>query len=617
MAAPAFLQQPPVHRVCFQRRTASGRGGGAPRLLRSVSCRRSSFAFFAKPLAGSTALVRAGFKSARKPSLVKVHASATESTAVPVNPAADGTPALKKTKLVPIFQRIFSDSMTPTLAYRCLVSQDDREAPSFMLESVVEGKQAGRYSFIGSQPVIEVVAKQNTVQLLNHEEGTTKELQVADPLALIESMSNEWDIAEEPGLPEAFCGGWVGYTGYDTVRYVEKEKLPFSHAPPDDRNLPDMHMGIYHDVVIIDQAQKLVFVVHWVKVEEGQSVDEAKQMGMRKLERVVATLQAPPFDRLRPARVDLDTTKRGVHETQSNMGKHGFLEAVEKAKEHIFAGDAFQIVLSHRFTRKTFADPFEIYRALRVVNPSPYMIYLQARGCIMVASSPEILCRVSDGRVVNRPLAGTRKRGSTPAEDAALEENLLSDTKECAEHVMLVDLGRNDVGRVASAGSVKVEKLMEVERYSHVMHISSTVTGQLEEPLTSWDALRSALPAGTVSGAPKVRAMEIIDNLEVARRGPYGGGIGFISFQRNMDMALALRTMVIPTQEQNYLYSSNRGNSHSSRRRQWTVHLQAGAGVVADSCPEAEYEETVNKAAALGRAIDLAEQAFVLPEEES
>lgn len=290
------------------------------------------------------------------------------------------------------------------------------------------------------------------------------------------------------------------------------------------------------------------------------------------------------------------------------MTKEDYISAIQKAKEHILAGDIFQIVLSQRFERRTFADPFEVYRALRVVNPSPYMIYLQARGCILVASSPEILTRIKKGKIINRPLAGTRRRGENHMEDLNMEEALLQDEKECAEHVMLVDLGRNDVGKVAKAGSVKVEKFMEVERYSHVMHISSTVTGELLDGLTSWDVLRAALPVGTVSGAPKVRAMELIDELERTRRGPYSGGIGGISFTGDMDIALALRTMVFPTNARNdtmYCYKDR------NIRREWIVHLQAGAGIVADSNPEDEHMECMNKAAGLGRAIDLAESTFL------
>ena len=297
----------------------------------------------------------------------------------------------------------------------------------------------------------------------------------------------------------------------------------------------------------------------------------------------------------------------------SRSSQRDFLDAVLKTKEHIKAGDVFQLVLSQRFERRTFASPFEIYRALRVVNPSPYMVYMQSRGCIIVSSSPEILARVDNDRMVtNRPLAGTRRRGKNQQEDSELEAELLADEKERAEHVMLVDLGRNDVGKVSVSGTVDVKTLMEVERYSHVMHISSTVMGKLLPELDAWDALRAALPAGTVSGAPKVRAMQIIDDLEVNRRGPYGGGVGHVSFTGTMDMALGLRTMVIPTRSDDVMYQYNdKGN-----RREWVVHIQAGAGVVADSVPEKEYEETVNKAAALGRAVDLAEKAFVAPSRE-
>ncbi|KAM5551491.1 hypothetical protein ABKV19_026372 [Rosa sericea] len=290
------------------------------------------------------------------------------------------------------------------------------------------------------------------------------------------------------------------------------------------------------------------------------------------------------------------------------MTSEEYKEAVLKSKEHILAGDIFQIVLSQRFERRTFADPFEIYRSLRIVNPSPYMTYLQGRGCIVVASSPEILTRVKNRTITNRPLAGTVRRGKTPKEDLMLENQLLNDEKQCAEHIMLVDLGRNDVGKVSKPGSVKVEKLMNIERYSHVMHISSTVTGELLDHLSSWDVLRTALPVGTVSGAPKVKAMELIDELEVTRRGPYSGGFGGISFSGNMDIALALRTIVFPT---SFRYDTMYSYKDTNKRREWVAHLQAGAGIVADSVPAEEQRECENKAAGLARAIDLAESSFV------
>ena len=514
--------------------------------------------------------------------------------------------------MVPVYERIFADHLTPVLAYRCLVSEDDREAPSFLLESVVNGDQTGRYSFVGAQPAVEIIAKEFQVTILDHVRGTIQQETREDPMDIPVELSKEWSPAHVEGLPNAFTGGWVGYTSYDTVRYVYKGKLPFQDAPEDDRKLPDIHLALYKNTVVFDQATKLAYAISWVRTDEFDSLEDAYYSGRRELTRLVNKLTPKSNPDLRPGRVSLSLSGRSTQENKSNFTKEGFLEAIKKTKEYILSGDIFQLVLSQRFERRTFADPFEIYRALRVVNPSPYMIYMQTRGSMLVASSPEILCRVRtrhDGSqvVVNRPLAGTRKRGATREEDIALEEDLLADEKERAEHVMLVDLGRNDVGKVAKNGSVNVKTLMEVERYSHVMHISSTVTGTLRDGLDRWDALRAALPAGTVSGAPKVRAMQIIDELEPHRRGPYGGGVGFASFGGDMDIALALRTMVIPTNriDTRYRYKE------SEARKEWVVHIQAGAGIVADSDPDSEYEETVNKAAALARAIDLAEQALL------
>jgi anthranilate synthase component 1 len=274
---------------------------------------------------------------------------------------------------------------------------------------------------------------------------------------------------------------------------------------------------------------------------------------------------------------------------------------VVKIKEYIASGDVFQAVPSQRFEVTTHADPFDVYRALRVINPSPYMFYMQVEGGVLIGSSPEILCRVHEGVVTNRPLAGTRRRGGDPVEDQALEAELLADPKERAEHIMLVDLARNDVGRVAQAGTIDLPETMVVERYSHVMHISSTVTGRLAPGRTCWDALRHTLPVGTVSGAPKIRAMQIIDQVEPVRRGPYGGAVGYVDFAGNMDMAIALRTMVVMPE---------RGGSNDTEHPRWVVHIQAGSGIVAESDPDAEHQETVNKAAALASAVDLAERAF-------
>ncbi|KAG4138005.1 hypothetical protein ERO13_D07G107500v2 [Gossypium hirsutum] len=519
--------------------------------------------------------------------------------------------ASKNGNLVPLYRCIFSDHLTPVIAYRCLVKEDDRDAPSFLFESVEPGLLAssvGRYSVVGAQPSIEIVAKENMVTIMNHEEGSKIEEIVDDPMTVPRRIMERWEPQRIDELPEVFCGGWVGYFSYDTVRYVEKKKLPFSSAPLDDRNLPDAHLGLYDDVIVFDHVEKKAFLIHWVRLDQYSSVDEAYNDGMKRLETLVSRVHDIDPPKLPAGSIKLYTRLFGPKLEISSMTSDAYTEAVLRAKEHILAGDIFQIVLSQRFERRTFADPFEIYRALRIVNPSPYMTYLQARGCILVASSPEILTRVKKGKITNRPLAGTIRRGKTPKEDLMLEKELLADEKQCAEHIMLVDLGRNDVGKVSKPGSVKVEKLMKIEQYSHVMHISSTVTGELLDDLTSWDALRAALPVGTVSGAPKVKAMELIDQLEVTRRGPYSGGFGGISFSGDMDIALALRTIVFPTSTR---YDTMYSYKDANKRREWVAHLQAGAGIVADSVPADEQRECENKAAALARAIDLAESSFV------
>ncbi|KAF5738461.1 hypothetical protein HS088_TW13G01360 [Tripterygium wilfordii] len=521
------------------------------------------------------------------------------------------TEAAEKGNVIPLHSCIFSDQLTPVTAYRCLVDEDDRNAPSFLFESVEPGfrvSNVGRYSVLGAHPAMEIVAKENRVTIIDNEEGRLTETLADDPMVIPKQISEKWKPQLIHELPEAFCGGWVGYFSYDTVRYVEKKKLPFSGAPKDDRNLADIHLGLYDDVIVFDHVEKTVYVIHWVRVDQYSSVEEAYTEGVKRLEKLLATVQNINPPRLSAGSVNLQTGQFGPLLKESNMTSDEFKNIVVQAKEHILAGDIFQIVLSQRFERRTFADPFEIYRALRVVNPSPYMSYLQARGCILVASSPEILTRVKKNKIVNRPLAGTTRRGKTPSEDEMLKVKLLKDGKQCAEHTMLVDLGRNDVGKVSKYGSVKVEKLMNVEPYSHVMHISSTVTGELHDDLTCWDALRAALPVGTVSGAPKVKAMELIDQFEVARRGPYSGGFGGISFTGDMDIALALRTIVFPT---GVRYDTIFSYKDAYKRQEWIAYLQAGAGIVADSDPDDEHRECQNKAAGLARAIDLAESTFV------
>jgi len=383
------------------------------------------------------------------------------------------------------------------------------------------------------------------------------------------------DDAMDAVLPSCMTSGWVGFASYDTMRYAEPTKLAFERAPEDDRGLPDLHFAFYDGVVVFDHAENMVLVVCLAMVPadaDETAARSAYEDATEKIRHTIEMLQthsrhlpAGMFDDMPPEDGD-----DGGGRVRSNITRDQHREMVDRAKEYIREGDIFQVVLGQRFEMREQADPFDVYRALRAINPSPYMTYLQAEGTILIASSPEILCRVrrepgtGNLLVTNRPLAGTRKRGMSEAEDLALERELLADHKERAEHVMLVDLGRNDVGRVAMPASVELPALMTIERYSHVMHISSTVTGTLREGLTAWDALRAALPVGTISGAPKVRAMQIIDELEPIRRGPYGGGLGYVSLDGQMDIALALRTIVVPTSER--------------EGETWTYHMQASGG---------------------------------------
>jgi len=528
-----------------------------------------------------------------------------------------------KGNLVPVFRRVLSDQLTPVLAYRRLVRPDGRMAPSFLLESVEGGDRVGRYSFLGARPDAQVIARGNQIEYIDaRNPKNNRRYTSADPLREMAKLTDRWKLVrltsdKPPGggatsggdLPD-FTGGWVGFAGYDTVRYLEGEKLP--KPPTDDRGLPDMHMALYRKVVAFDNVRKTVLLITHAVMEEHATPRAAYEAALGELEELLRQIETPavsstPHSALRAPHsiaselpigdIDLDTPPPAL--PASNMGAGGYQRAVLAAKEFIKAGDIFQVVPSQRFELRTPADPFDIYRALRVVNPSPYMFYVQVAGAMLIGSSPEILCRVHNGEVWNRPLAGTRRRGRTKEEDLALEKELLADPKEVCEHVMLVDLGRNDVGRVAKAGSITVPVVMEVERYSHVMHISSTVIGKLRAGFTCWDALQAALPVGTVSGAPKVRAMQIIDELEPTRRGPYGGAVGYADFAGNMDMAIALRTMVVVP-----------GEPGRAGPEKWTVHIQTGAGIVADSDPDSEHTECVNKAAALAKAVDLAERAF-------
>ena len=488
---------------------------------------------------------------------------------------------------VPVYITITGDYLTPVTAYERLASLSEY---SFLLESVVGGERIARYSFLGAAPRRVLQARGHKALIEDYQPGRCekREFDSVDPLKELETLLAPIQPVRLPGLP-TFVGGAVGYAGYDTVRYLEPEKL--AAPPPDSRGLPDLLFGIYDELVIFDHVQKIILVLTNVHVDSGDR-KTAYDDALERIDRMVQVLAQP-----RPARlgiVNLGGNRPPAH--QSNFTRQAFEEAVLAAKQYIEAGDIFQVVLSQCLRVDTRAAPFDIYRALRMINPSPFMFYLTAKPCTLVGSSPEIMCGVQDGVITNRPLAGTRRRGATPQEDQRLEKELLADPKELAEHVMLVDLGRNDVGRAAAPGSVRISDALSVERYSHVMHITTNVTGRLAEGKTCFDALRVALPVGTVSGAPKIRAMQIIDELEPTRRGPYGGAVGYVDYAGNMDTCIALRTMVIAP-------PAGRDRAPELSR----VYIQVGAGLVADSVPAAEYQETLNKAAGLLQAVALAE----------
>lgn len=473
--------------------------------------------------------------------------------------------------LVPVYRQLVSDSLTPVSAYGCLKPAEN----SFLFESVIGGERVGRYSFLGADPrwILEAYGK----DLVLHEAGRTERRTVDDPLTFLQQKLQPLSAPQLPGLPR-FLGGAVGYAGYDTVRYTEH--LP--HAPTDDRHVPDLFFALYDRMIIFDHIRKTILVVAQAPVGE-LGVEAGYRQACDRIDELCERLQRGTTA-LPLADIRLEGDPPANY--QSNFTREEFENAVRQCQEYIRAGDIFQVVISQRLTLSTTAKPLDIYRALRVVNPSPFMFLLETPGVSLVGSSPEIMVRVEDGETTIRPLAGTRRRGQTDEEDRALEQELLADEKERAEHIMLVDLARNDVGRVAEYGSIVLSDVMKVERYSHVMHITSNVTGQLSPGKTALDALRAGLPAGTVSGAPKVRAMEIIDEIEPHRRGPYAGAVGYLDFTGNMDTCIALRTLVMT------------GNK---------AYVQAGAGIVADSVPASEYEETLNKARGLLKAIEVAE----------
>jgi len=470
---------------------------------------------------------------------------------------------------IPLVCEVLADLDTPLSCYLKLAAGPY----SYLFESVQGGEKWGRYSIIGlpSRTVLKVYGNQVR---LERDGAVIEEAAADDPLAWIEAFQQRFRVADHPDMPR-FAGGLVGYFGYDTVRYIEPRLMPCPN--PDQMGTPDILLMVSEEVVVFDNLRGRIYMIVHLDPAAGDTLEH----GQRRIDELVARMQ-------RGAPRNPEAVGRDVHESDfvSGFTEAGFEHAVERIKEYILEGDCMQVVPSQRLSIPYRARPLDLYRALRGLNPSPYMYFLDLGDFQIVGSSPEILTRLEDGLVTVRPIAGTRRRGYTDEEDVALEQELLADPKELAEHLMLIDLGRNDCGRVARTGSVQVTDHMIVERYSHVMHIVSNVTGELRDGMSALDVLRATFPAGTVSGAPKIRAMQIIDELEPVKRGIYSGAVGYLAFNGNMDTAIAIRTAVI---------------------KDGTLHIQAGAGVVADSVPELEWKETMNKGRAIFRAVAMAE----------
>jgi anthranilate synthase component 1 len=475
---------------------------------------------------------------------------------------------------VPLVAETFADLDTPLSLYLKLANRSS----TYLLESVVGGERFGRYSFIGLSAPVRLRAVGRLVTVM-HGNAITEKSQAADPLEFVREFLSRYRVAELPGLPR-FCGGLVGYFGYDAVRWIEP-RLSGGWLKPDPIGCPDMVLLVSEELAVIDNLSGKLYLVVYADPAKPRAWHDAQA----RLRELLGALRLP---------LSLpDEPREDRAETSSNFSEDAFRAAVGRAIRYVHDGDIMQVVLSQRLSRRFAGSPLSLYRALRSINPSPYMFYLDLGDFQVVGASPEILVRLERGTVTVRPIAGTRRRGERRDEDLDLERELLSDPKERAEHVMLVDLGRNDVGRVAATGTVRLTENMLVERYSHVMHIVSNVEGKLREGLDGIDVLRAAFPAGTVSGAPKVRAMEIIDELEPDKRGLYAGAVGYLGFNGDMDLAIAIRTALV---------------------KDGRMHVQAGAGIVADSVPENEWQETRAKARAVLRAAEIAANGMERPE---
>jgi len=474
--------------------------------------------------------------------------------------------ALQGYKTAPVMRTILSDYDTPLSVYHKVANAPQ----SYLFESVQGGDKWGRYSIIGlpCQKRLSVTGHQITL----FEGEAVLEQQVADdPLAWIEAFQNRFKVYQPLGLPE-FTGGLVGYFGYDTVRYIEP-RLQKSMPAQDDIQCPDIQLLVSEELVIFDNLSGQLHVV----VHADLTQDNAYEQAQARLQEITQLIQQPmPMPNDLPSETQLDE-----QDFESSFGETDFKASVDKIKDYILAGDAMQVVISQQMSVEFNENPIDLYRALRHLNPSPYMFFVNLGDLHIVGSSPEILVRLEDHQVTVRPIAGTRRRGLTHEQDLALEQDLLNDPKELAEHLMLIDLGRNDVGRIAQVGTVKLTDKMMIERYSHVMHIVSNVNGQIQPGMTAMDVLRATFPAGTLSGAPKIRAMEIIDEFEPVKRGIYGGAVGYLGWHGNMDTAIAIRTAVL---------------------KNGKLFVQAGAGIVADSDPQSEWDETMNKGRAIFKA---------------
>ena len=479
----------------------------------------------------------------------------------------------KKGNLIPVYKEISADLETPVSAFMKI----DKGGYSFLFESVEGGEKIARYSFLGAEPSLIFKSKGNRIEIIKN--GKSSEFTTPlDPLFEMKKVLEGYKFVPIEGLPR-FCGGLVGYMGYDMINFFEE--LPTKN--PDDLELPDAVFLLTDTILIFDHVNHSIKVVSNAYIKDSPS--SAYREATKRIDNSIKLLSRPIRKEARKPR----KTSRAKSNIISNFTKNGFVEAVKKAKHYVKIGDIIQIVLSQRFKTGFNYAPIDLYRRLRMVNPSPYMYYLKLNDMALVGSSPELMVRCEDGIVELRPIAGTRPRGKTEEEDKKLERNLLASPKEKAEHIMLVDLGRNDIGRVCKYGTVKVSELMVIERYSHVMHIVSECVGKLRKDKDQFDVVRATFPAGTVTGAPKIRAMEIIEELENVKRGPYAGLVGYFSFSGNVDTCINIRTILVKDKK---------------------AYIQAGAGIVADSNPDKEYQETINKARGMIKAIELVGGTF-------